>query len=146
MSLGGLSYGDVVEEGVSSLTLQASLEKSHHSLEASPLAVTPPKNTGGIFRVNGVPGEGQDSEYSIYACEGRTLEVLKKYSCYRLTTKKLNEEVPLKKGIYELIYSRTTQFIEVKEEALVNVDLDKIKINPQGQKYSLYWDLTNNPK
>ncbi len=139
MSLGGLSYGDVVEEGVQSLTLQASLEQSHHSLEASPLAVTPPI---GILRVNGIPGEGQDSEYAIFACEG-TLEVPKKRSCYYLTRKQLNKEVPLNKGIYHLIYSSTTQSIEVKEEALIDIDLDKITINPQGQKYSLYWDFTN---
>ncbi len=143
MSLGGLSYGDVAKKEVQSLTLQASLEQSHHFLEASPLAVTsitPPKK--GILRVNGVPGEGQDSEYAIFACEG-TLEVPKKYSCYQLTVKKLNEEVYLKKGLYQLIYSGTTQFIEVKEKTLIDIDLDKIKINPQGQKYSLYWDFTN---
>ncbi len=142
MSLGGLSYGDVVEGEVQSLTLQASLEQSHHSLEASPLAVTPPKNTEGILRVNGVPGEGQDSEYGIFACEG-TLEVPKKYSCHYLTKKELNKEVSLKKGLYALIYSTTRQFIEVKEETLIDIDLDTIKINSQGQKYSLYLDLTN---
>ncbi len=139
MSLGGLSYGDVVEGEVQSLTLQASLEQSHHFLEASPLAVTPLER---ILRVNGVPGEGQDSEYGIFACEG-TLEVPKKYSCHYLTKKELNKEVSLKKGLYALAYSVTGQFIEVKGKTLVNVDLDKIKINPQGQKYSLYLDLTN---
>ncbi len=64
-------------------------------------SISPPKSKG-TLKVNGTPGDGQSSDYDIFACGGN-LELPEKYSCHNLTKQKLNEGISLEAGVYLLV-------------------------------------------
>ena len=102
----------------------------------------------GTLVVEGYPGYGQGDEYSVYQCSrsrgssGGSVSVVKG-SCKHIGTAAIGQHLSLRTGVYQLDYSVSKMFVEIKAHEVTEVHLRTIKIDPTANSHEIYWDLTD---